>query len=195
MVPGGRPVVAVRRQGRLSGSRLRLPRCADGSHGSARQVGRPASIGVRSRIRHVDRCARLSQVPQPALRPQALARAERQPGELGRLSRRDVEKRRAERRRTQSTRRRLDRTALPDRHDLRLVPHRVRSAEPAGGSGAACLGEPQGSGRQPVHARLGDPDVGHARQRRSKCRCSRTRVRARPTHRRSRATRSTTPAR
>ena len=69
-----------------------------------------------------------------------------------------------QRRRTQSPRRRLDRTALPDRHDVRLVPHRVRSAESAGGPGAACLGEPQGSGRQPVHARLGNPDVGHARQ-------------------------------
>ena len=100
-----------------------------------------------------------------------------------------------QRRRSQSPRRRLDRTALPDRHDLRLVPHRVRSAESAGGPGAACLGEHQGSGRQPVHARLGNPDVGHARQRRSKCRCSRTRVPARPIRRRFRTTRSTTPAR
>ncbi len=84
---------------------------------------------------------------------------------------------------------------LPDRHDLRLVPHRVRSAEPAGGSGAACLGEPQGRGRQPVHARLGDPDVRHARQHARSADVLVHASRARPTRRRSRATRSTTPAR
>ena len=42
---------------------------------------------LRSRVRNVDRRARLSQVPQSALRQGPLAQGQRQPRELGRLSR------------------------------------------------------------------------------------------------------------
>ena len=60
--------------------------------------------------------------------------------------------------------RRLDRAAVPDRHGLRRLPHRVRSAQPAGRPRASGVGEHQRHGRQSVPAHLRDAGLGHAAQ-------------------------------
>ena len=99
---------------------------------------------MRSGVRHFHRRAGLSQVSESALRPGALAQGQRQPRKLGRLSRRTLEGSEVERLGAEPPGRRLDRAAVPDRHHLRLVPHRVRSAQSAGGPGASAVGEHQG---------------------------------------------------
>ena len=90
--------------------------------------------------------------PNPRFDKDALAQAQRQPRELGRLPGTTVEGSEAQRQRTQSSRRRFDRAAVSHRHLVRLVPHRVRSAESSQGSRQPAVGKHQGRGRQPVLA-------------------------------------------
>ena len=116
---------------------------------------------MRSRVRYFDRRARLSQVSESALRQGALAQGQRQPCELGRLSRRTLEGSEVERLGAEPLGRRFDRAAVFDRNHLRVVPHLVRSAESSEGSGQSGVGQPEGRSRQPVLARVGDPDVRH----------------------------------
>ncbi len=103
----------------------------------------------------------LPQVSESALRPGALAQGQRQPRKLGRLSRRTVEGSEVERFGAEPPGRRFDRAAVFDRHHLRLVPHLVRSAESSEGSGQSGVGKPERRSRQPVLARVGDPDLRH----------------------------------
>ena len=95
----------------------------------------------------------------------------------------------------QSPARRVDRAAVPDRHVVRRVPHRVQSAEAAGRSRASRVGKHR-------RARSAISTAASPRFSPRACRAqprmadrSRTRARARSTRRRCRTTRSAIPAR
>ncbi len=164
--PGRRRAAQVRRQARVCRSRLRAQGRAARRQGSAHQGrdDRSAPVGVRSQVRHVDGRARLAQVSQSALRCAEVATVERrQPRQLGRLPQADDQgDRHPVGRAREQARRRFDRAAVPDRHGLRLVPHRVRSAQSAQGSRASEVGEHQGPRRQPVFAHVGAAGLGNA---------------------------------
>ena len=83
--------------------------------------------------------------------------------QLGRLPQADdQDDRHSVGRAREQARRCVVRTAVPDRHGLRLVPHRVRPAQSAQGSRASEVGEHQGPRRQPVFAHVGAPGLGNA---------------------------------
>ena len=162
LVPGRRGAAQVRRPRGLPRPGVRFPRSRGPSGRSPPQGEGPAAVVVRPRLRHVHRSARLPQVPQPPLRPRPLAEGERRPRELGRL-REDAGHRSEVRGLARApARRRFDRAAVPDRHVLRLLPHRVRPAESPGRPRASQVGEHQGRDRQPVPAHLRDPRLGDA---------------------------------
>ena len=105
-------------------------------------VDRPAPERLRPPLRHLDRRARPAKVSQSALRRGQVAGAQRIAGELGGLCQAGVGNRRAARtRRRQPALRRLGRAAVPHRHGLRRLPHRLRSAEAAGRPEQSGLGE------------------------------------------------------
>ena len=171
---------------------VRLPRRAARPGRSAQAARRPAPVGVRSRVRHVDRRARLSQVSQSALRPRSAG--EKLNGGLAQLGGLpqddDPADRQVGRCARAPARRRLDRAAVPDRHVVRLVPHRVRSArirrrDPARPKWENIKGA-IGNQYPRMSELLG---LGDAATTRSSSRCSRTRGPARPTRPRSRTTR------
>jgi hypothetical protein len=86
-------------------------------------------------------------------------------GHLGRLRRNQGRRHRHRIRHPgQQAGRRLDRAALPDRHLLRLLPHRLRPAQPAGRPGAPEVGKHQGPGRQPIHPHVRTARLRHAEE-------------------------------
>ena len=103
----------------------------------AARRGRPAAVGLRPPLRHLDRGARLPEVPEPAVRRRGLG-ADRRLGGL-----RGVPVRRSRRpgQPAEPALGRLGRAAGADRHGLRRLPHRLRPGEPAGRP------RPSGAGR------------------------------------------------
>ena len=135
------------------------PACA----GRRARAQRPAPVFLRPGVRHLHRRARLSQVSQPALQRREVAQIERrQARHVGRLRPQAVDQSQDHRRAYQPSGRRLHRAAVPDRHVLRLLPHRLRSAQPAQGCRTSRVEEHQGRHRQPVPAHRRDHRVGHA---------------------------------
>ena len=165
-----RPRLVSRRRGAaevrgprgLSRSGVRLPRPGSRPERPPQRQEGSAPVRLRPRVRHLDRRARLPQVPEPALRRRSLAEAERQPRELGRLRENGIGRSEVLGCTRSPTRRRLGRAAVPDRHLVRLVPHRIRPAQPAGRSRASQVGKHQGRDRQPVSADFRAPRLRHA---------------------------------
>ena len=139
LVPGRRRPADVRRQGRLSRSGLRLRGRAVRHDDAARRASTSARAPATS-----------SSAPRPARSACASSptRASTPPpgskiGGLGGLRRLPLRRRGQPRQPPEPALRRLDRAAVPDRHGLRLLPHRLRPAEPAGRPSNSDMGEHQ----------------------------------------------------
>ena len=127
VVPGRRRAARLRRPRGLPRPGLRFRGRALRRLDPARR-DRPAPGRLRPLLRHLDRRARPPQVPEPALRRRRLG-GDRRLGGLRRLPlRRPGEPRQP----AQPALGRLGRAAVPHRHGLRRLPHRLRPAEPAG---------------------------------------------------------------
>ena len=181
--PGDEELLKLRRARGLSRPGLRLQGCA----GRCRAMCTSATKDQRQSACDLafgtsTGALGFPQVPQSALRSRALDAAQRRRARTGRA--------------VSASCRTIRPTAIPRCSHLadgsieppfligitlRLVPYRVRSAQSAGRSGAAGMGEHQGRGRQPVHAHLRDARSRECRRDRSSGRCSRTRAPARPT--------------
>ena len=152
LLPGRRCAARARRQGRAIATRpviSSMPRCR-----RARPIS--GTVGMRHEVRHVHRRAGIPQVSQSEVSSRPVARREWARWDPGRRFGKPLADKGADSR-AESSARRIDRTAVPDRHVLRRVSHRVQADEASEGSGASAVGEHRRAGRQSVHALVGDP--------------------------------------
>ena len=152
LVPGRRRAPRLRRPRGLPRPGLRLRGRALRHLDPARRR-RPAPEHLRPLLRHLHRRARPAEVPEPALRPRRLGEDRR----LGGLRRLPLRRPAEPRQPAEPALGRLGRAAVPHRHGLRRLPHRLQAGQPAGRPRPPGLGEHRRAGRQPVQPHLRAP--------------------------------------
>ena len=145
--PGDEQLLQYRRPAGVSRSGLRFSRRASRHEGCPSPHAGSAAVSMRPGFWYVDRRARLPQVSQSAVRSRTLAGGQWHARDLAGVRQETFRRQGQQRLDRQSPVGRLDRAAIPDRHLVRLVSHRLRSAESAGGCGQSTVVEHQGRDR------------------------------------------------